>query len=319
MARRKALLIGINYFNSGHQLQGCEADVNNMIAFLVSRGYSTHPRDMVVMTQSRGPGPYYPIGANIIAGMDWLVSEPECALFLHYSGHGGQVPDPYGQRVSGYDSTIVPVDFETHGQINSDILHRHLVSALPPNSTLFVIFDCCHSGSALELPWVYKSDEDGNINLMDNLQAGMALMGEAQTLIQGGFTFQKLGAAHQLLAGAGDFFKGLRHEFGEEGGESENGLQNMHDFGEDWSREERSVFMFSGCKDSQTSADAFISGKHVGAMSDAFLKVMRQDYRWSFSYVEILQRTREVLQEKYSQVPQLSCGYQFDLNRPMRI
>jgi metacaspase-1 len=284
VGRRKALLIGINYVGSQNQLQGCEADVNNMVAFLVSRGYSTDPRDMIIMTESRGAGPYYPIGANIIAAMDWLVSEPECALFLHYSGHGGQVPDPYGQRQSGYDSTIVPVDFEVHGQINSDILHRHLVSALPPNSTMFVVFDCCHSGSALELPWVYKADEDGNINLMDNFEAGMQLMGEAQTLIQGGFTFQKLGAAEHLLAGAGDFFKGLKHQFTDEGGE---GLQNQDDFGENWSNEQRSVFMLSGCKDSQTSADAFIQGKHVGAMSDAFLRVMRQDHNWSFSYVEV--------------------------------
>ena len=47
-----------------------------------------------------------------------------------------------------------------------------------------MILDCCHCGSTLELPWVYKADEYGNINLMDNLDAGMELMGEAQGLIQ---------------------------------------------------------------------------------------------------------------------------------------
>lgn len=144
MSRRKALLIGINYSGSQHQLQGCEEDVSNMCAFLVSRGYSTHPRDMVVMTESRGPGPYYPNGHNILAAMHWLVSEPGCCLFLHYSGHGGQVPDPTGQRTTGFDDTIVPNDYEQNGQISSDMLHRTLVSALPQNSTLFIIFDCCH-------------------------------------------------------------------------------------------------------------------------------------------------------------------------------
>ncbi|RMZ92078.1 hypothetical protein DV736_g665, partial [Chaetothyriales sp. CBS 134916] len=317
--RRKALLIGINYYGSSHQLQGCESDVNNMVAWLISRGYSTHPRDMVIMTQSRGPGPYYPIGANIIAAMDWLVSEPECVLFLHYSGHGGQIADPSGQRRSGMESTIVPVDFEVHGQITSDILHRHLVSALPQNCTLFVIFDCCHSGSTLELPWVYKTDEDGNINLMDNMQAGMALAQEASSLIQGGFSFQKIDAAKHLLAGASDFYHSLKQQFADDNGGSGAGLQNQSDFSEDWSREERSVFMFSGCKDDQTSADAFIQGKHVGAMSDAFLRVMKTDYNWNYSYVQILQGTREILQQNYSQVPQLNCGYQFDLNRPMRV
>ncbi|RMD39256.1 hypothetical protein DV735_g5876, partial [Chaetothyriales sp. CBS 134920] len=318
--RRKALLIGINYYGSSHQLQGCESDVNNMIAWLISRGYSTHPRDMVVMTQSRGPGPYYPVGSNIIAAMNWLVSEPECALFLHYSGHGGQIPDPTGSRRSGLESTIVPLDFEVHGQIPGDILHQHLVSALPQNSTLFVIFDCCHSGSALELPWVYKTDDDGNVSLMDNVQAGFELAAEASCLIQGGFSVDKLGAARHLISGASDFFHSLKHQLhDEEDGAPTEGLRNRHDFAQDWSREERSVFMFSGCKDDQTSADAFIQGKHVGAMSDAFLRVMKTDYNWNYSYVQILRGTRQILQQHYSQVPQLSCGYQFDLNRPMRV
>jgi metacaspase-1 len=145
-----------------------------------------------------------------------------------------------------------------HGQINSDTLHRHLVSALPPNSSLFVILDCCHSGSALELPWVYKADEYGNINLMDNVRAGIALVGEAQSLIQEGFTFQKLGTARHLLAGANDFFKGLKHQFTED--DDEEGVQEADGFAEDWDREQKSAFMFSGCKDEQTSAGEFLCG-----------------------------------------------------------
>lgn len=179
--RRKALLIGIDYFGSQHQLRGCINDVQNVAGFLVSRGYSSHPRDMVFLTDERR-GPYYPSAYNILAAMDWLVSEPGCCLFLHYSGHGGQVPDDSGARDSGYNDTIVPADFEVNGMITSDTLHRHLVSALPRNSTLFVLFDCCHSGSAVELPYVYRTDEDGNINLMDNIQAGMQLLGEVRAI-----------------------------------------------------------------------------------------------------------------------------------------
>lgn len=175
--RRKALLIGINYIGSQHQLAGCINDVENVAGFLVSRGYSTDPRSMVVLTDQRS-GPYYASGHNILAAMDWLVSEPNTCLFLHYSGHGGQVPDRDGHRSSGYDDTIVPVDFERNGQIDSGTLHRHLVSALPQNSTLFVIFDCCHSGSALELPYVYRTDEYGNVSVIDNLRQGFELIGE---------------------------------------------------------------------------------------------------------------------------------------------
>lgn len=145
MSRRKALLIGINYIGSQHQLQGCIDDVGNMGEFLASRGFSNHPANMVVMTDMNQPGgPYWPSGHNILAAMNWLVSEPGCMCVLHYSGHGGQVPDDAGNHSSGFADTIVPVDFERNGQIDSATLHRHLVSALHPTSSLFVVFDCCH-------------------------------------------------------------------------------------------------------------------------------------------------------------------------------
>ena len=136
MGRRKSLLIGINYTALKQQfhLQGCQDDVRNMTAFLISRGFGTSPGEMVVMTDQR-QGPFLPVGHNILAAMDWLVSEPETSCFLHYSGHGGQVPDPDGDRASGFDDTIVPLDFQENGQIPSDTLHRHLVSKLPSNSS----------------------------------------------------------------------------------------------------------------------------------------------------------------------------------------
>ena len=61
----------------------------------------------------------------------------------------------------------MPVDFETKGQLDSDTLHKTLVSALAPGCQLQVIFDCCHSGSAIELPFVYRTDADGNVSLVD--------------------------------------------------------------------------------------------------------------------------------------------------------
>lgn len=122
---------------------------------------------------------------------------------------------------------------------------------------------------------------------MDNLTAGISLFNNAEHLIQGGFSFENIGEAAQLFGGAKDFFHGLKHQFGDEGGQTTNGLAAQSDFAEDWSREGKSVFMFSGCKDTQTSADAYISGRHVGAMSWAFLETMKHDYRWDMSYIQV--------------------------------
>ena len=280
--RRKSLLIGINYTGSKNQLRGCQQDVRNMTQFLISRGYPSDEKSMVILTDAR-QGPFYPSGRNILAAMDWLVSEPGTQCFLHYSGHGGQVPDPDGDRESGLDDTIVPVDFEQNGQITSDTLHRRLVSKLPPSSSLFIVFDCCHSGSAVELPFVYRTDEDGNVSLVDSVKKGIGLVKAANSLIQGGFSMDKVQDAQQLLAGAKSFFKGLTHR-NDEG----EGLQQDDEYQEDWASEGKSVFMFSGCRDDQTSADANIAGANVGAMSWALLETMhRNSNNPNLSYVQV--------------------------------
>jgi metacaspase-1 len=272
MVRKKSLLIGINYIGTDNELKGCHQDVENVAEFISYRGYSDDSRSQVILRDDQEyNSPFYPTGHNILAAMDWLVSEPGTCCFLHYSGHGGQIPDVDGNRTTGLDDSIVPVDFQERGQISSTLLHEHLVTNLAPRSTLFVVMDCCHSGSAVELPYVYRSDADGNVSIMDNLRQGAHLVGEAEHLIQGGFNFQKIGEARELFAGATDFFRGLGHM----GEQQEEGLSGDEFVGQ-YGSENKVVTMFSGCRDDQTSADASIQGSSVGAMSWAFLNIMKQ-------------------------------------------
>ncbi|KAH8723738.1 peptidase C14, caspase domain-containing protein [Phaeosphaeriaceae sp. PMI808] len=308
--RKKSLLIGINYVGSQHVLRGCHSDVDNMAEFLSYHGYDNSHKNRVILVdrpEVERDSPYWPDGHNLLAAMDWLVSEPGCTLFLHYSGHGGQIEDADGNRTTGIDDTIVPVDFETRGQISSTILHEHLVTRMAPDCTLFIIMDCCHSGSAVELPYVYRSDADGRISLLDNLKVGARLVGDAQRLIDGGFSYSKLGEAKQLLAGASSFFKGLKHM----GEQEEEGLADGEFVGQ-YGSEMKMVTMFSGCRDDQTSADAHIGGEATGAMTWAFLETMRKEQ--SPSYARTLQLTRRLLGESnYAQIPQLSSGMDIDL------
>lgn len=270
MVRKKSLLIGINYTGSENELRGCHQDVKNVAEFLMYRGYSDDPRSQVVMRDDLEDA-YYPSGHNILAAIDWLVSEPGTCNFMHYSGHGSQVSDPSGMHPTGLLDTICPVDFRTKGQINSDLLHEHLVTRMAPNSTLFVILDCCHSGSALELPYVYKSDDDGNVNLLDNVRQGVHLMEEAGDLLNGGFSFNKMAEAKDLYAGATNFFRGMKHM-----GEPHKAGLDQGRYAQDYGQENKMVTMFSGCTDEQTSADANISGVNEGAMTWAFLETMKR-------------------------------------------
>lgn len=69
----------------------------------------------------------------------------------------------------------------------------------------------------------------------------------------------------------------------------------------------QSHVLFSGCKDNQTSADAYIGGTYNGAFTYYFCKHLR-DVQGSLSRSDLLKRLRASLKhEGYSQVPQLEC------------
>lgn len=85
--KRKALLIGINYFGQRGQLRGCINDVKNMSAYLNGNfGYARE--DMVILTDDQQNPMSQPTKQNILRAMHWLVKDakPNDSLFFHYSG-----------------------------------------------------------------------------------------------------------------------------------------------------------------------------------------------------------------------------------------
>ncbi len=65
------------------------------------------------------------------------------------------------------------------------------------------------------------------------------------------------------------------------------------------------VIMISGCKDEQTSADAYINGKSQGAMTWAFLGNLQPEITWR----KLVENMRFSLKESgYTQVPKISSG-----------
>jgi hypothetical protein len=101
-----------------------------------------------------------PTYKNILAAYHELVSSAKAgdAIFCHYSGHGGKVRDDDGDEADGYDETLVPVDFNAAGQIRDDDIFSALIGPMPAGVTLTSVMDCCHSGTVLDLPYVFKAD-----------------------------------------------------------------------------------------------------------------------------------------------------------------
>eukprot|EP01012_Entosiphon_sulcatum_P050244 TRINITY_DN69026_c0_g1_i1.p1 TRINITY_DN69026_c0_g1~~TRINITY_DN69026_c0_g1_i1.p1 ORF type:complete len:389 (+),score=47.77 TRINITY_DN69026_c0_g1_i1:17-1183(+) len=173
--RRKALLIGINYFGTRAELRGCINDVRNMQALLTRQGFPASPDSMVVLTDDQQNPQAQPTRQNILASMQWLVSGAQegDVLFLHYSGHGGQAPDPTYSEEDCMNETILPVD-HPNGHISDDEMHAILVAPLPHGVRLTALMDCCHSGTVLDLPYLWANgrweEEDNPAHSMGDVQ-----------------------------------------------------------------------------------------------------------------------------------------------------
>lgn len=85
--KRKALLIGINYFRQRGELKGCINDVRNLSNFLMQK-HRFRRQDMVILTDDQRDPRSQPTRENILRAMAWLVNGAEAndSLFFHFSG-----------------------------------------------------------------------------------------------------------------------------------------------------------------------------------------------------------------------------------------
>jgi len=156
--RRKALLIGINYRGSKRELRGCVPDVNRFKKLITNvYGFPDHPNAMTILCDDTSDPRTMPTKRNILLAIDWLVKDARRgdALFFHFSGHGSQTVDHSGDESSGYDNTILPVDYQSAGAIVDDELHERLVESLSEGVKLTAVMDCCHSGTGMDLPFSF--------------------------------------------------------------------------------------------------------------------------------------------------------------------
>lgn len=247
---------------------------------------------MVVLTDDQ-PNPLSrPTRANIIRACHWLVegARPNDSLFLHFSGHGGQTEDLDGDEEDGLDETIYPVDFKTAGMIVDDELHDILVKPLPAGCRLTAIFDCCHSGSVLDLPYEYSVD--------GKLKESNIVRETAKGLLNAGVSYAR-GDVDGIVATASSLFNRMTHGKAAK----EKSLRTKSSPAD--------VIQFSGCKDYQKSADVVgKAGEATGAMSWAFREVLTRQPNQS--YASLLQNVRDLLSVKYSQKPVLSASHPID-------
>ena len=140
---KKALLIGANY-SGANQLYGCINDIIQMKGLLIDV-YGFQPSEIVTLRDDDPSN--MPTKTRILKELGNLSAD---FVFIQYSGHGTSIADTTKDEKDGKDECIVPSDCSTSGIISDDELKNALIGL---KGTGIAVFDCCHSGTILDLPF----------------------------------------------------------------------------------------------------------------------------------------------------------------------
>ena len=160
--KKSAVLIGINYTNTENELYGCVNDAMNLKNLLKTKYNYKEEYIKTILNEEA-------TRKTILQEITALVKESSKgdSLFLSYSGHGISADDRNGDEEDGKDELLVTSD--NYGIFDDD-LKQILDTHLQEGVKLFALFDNCHSGTILDLPYQYlkKTDEDDKKDKGDN-------------------------------------------------------------------------------------------------------------------------------------------------------
>ena len=265
MAKR-ALLIGINKYQiAGADLRGCVNDVKDLAAALVEF-HGFKRGDIEVLTDAAATK------KAMQSGIQKLVREAKKGdvALLHYSGHGSNVPDDNSDEADGRDEILCPTDLNWDDPFRDDWL-RKTFDGIRSGVSFTAIMDCCHSGTNTRaiLP------PDAPVK-----QRYLPSPSSLKAVESGRNVPRKVTSELRRSSRA--------------------------------SRKSRDVVnadlpevLITGCRDTQTSADAFINGRYNGALTFALVDAIRKG-KGKLTYNELHDRASAVLKtRKFEQVPQL--------------
>lgn len=147
MKERRALIAACNYPNTSSELFGCVNDGIAMYDLLTRSGYEvTFLRDDF---HSENMPTYEKFMSVLREMVTWTTQDSAREIAVHFSGHGYHTPDWDGDETDGRDEVLVMTD---NVAVTDDELARLLVQ-LPADAKALFTVDCCHSGTALDLPY----------------------------------------------------------------------------------------------------------------------------------------------------------------------
>ncbi|KAM7273950.1 hypothetical protein ACFE04_028614 [Oxalis oulophora] len=159
---KRAVICAVSYKDTDGELEGCINDAKYMKYMLINRFKFPEASILMLTEEEKDPG-RIPTKKNIRRAMSWLVRGCKAgdSLVFHFSGHGTYKRNYRGDEVDGYDELLCPTDGDTQGNIFDNEINVVLVRPLPRGVKLHAIIDACHSGTALDLPFLCRMNRSG--------------------------------------------------------------------------------------------------------------------------------------------------------------
>ena len=149
---KNAVLIGLNYTGTASALKGCINDALRMKETLEKKYNYINTK---IYTDKD-----LTLENNILQVLEQLVTSGVDTLFFQYSGHGTQVRDDNGDEEDGKDEALYSVNNTIIR--DDDILVQ--VKKVRKGVLLVLVFDACHSGTMVDLPYQLIGQEIKKIN-----------------------------------------------------------------------------------------------------------------------------------------------------------
>jgi len=263
---KKALLVGLNKYKQPGS--DLRGCVNDVtnMRTLLSDTYKFKLDNIRLLFDSRATK------KGIINRLNWLVldAKPGDELVFHYSGHGSQVRDRNGDELKdNKDEILCPHDLDWNDPFTDDIL-AGIFKKLTKGAFLTVLIDACHSGSMTRSFFVAPEYREKSKKSRDR------------------FLVPPIDIQH----------RSHNIDISTSGiGKKQNSKGYVVD---------QNHVLISGCRDNQTSADAYIDRKYQGAFTAMLLKAIynnNQNKTWEQIHRGVKKR---LCRTRYSQIPQLS-------------
>lgn len=280
MANFSAVLVGINKYNSA-PLRGCVNDVIIMRDILVKiYGVPAHQIRLVLDERATKE--------NILERLEWLITNDAENKLFYYSGHGAQIPvqnystDNY--EPDSMDELICPVDFDWDGTYILDNHIELLVRKLKIGHHMSMVIDACHSGS------IDRAHSDGDLRIK-KIDTPLDLMSRLSGISLSDDIFED------------KLTSNVKNE------DDRFFLDNL--FPQDDcipintpSYSKHNISIITGCKDDQTSADAYFTNRYQGALSFVMQSILLKNPKIDLK--SLRDRCEEILKNRrFEQTPQV--------------